>query len=196
MIAQTSTGSFRRWVRRLIWLALGLAILACIAIGLVWLHLENIVAEGKKQLAVAITEASAVDPRWRWEEIQEDLQPIPDEENSLHVMSQVADSLQGWNPALLALPEGGYVLEDWPPNRKLDEQRLSIISDAMKDREASMRLAISLKDFSRGRAIIKLTPDFINTELKHADNCRDILYYLDLHMELILNDRDQKKQSI
>jgi hypothetical protein len=189
MATEPAPPSRRRWLRWTIRIGLGLGFLVCVGVALVWFYLERIAAEGKKQLAAAIAETDALDPRWRWEEIQEDLQPIPDSENSMRVIRQVADSLQGWD-ATLTIENAGYdeyVLEAYPANRMLDDQRRSIIRKGLENRQASLSLAVSLKDFPRGRATIRLSPDIVLfLVLPHTHDCRAVTRLLELDIEQVL----------
>src|SRR2546421_12173139 len=103
MATEHASRGHRRWLRWTIRIGLGLGFLVCVGIALVWFYLERTAAEGKKQLATAIAETDALDPRWRWEEIQEDLPQIPDAENSMRVIHQAMDLLKGWNASSLVL---------------------------------------------------------------------------------------------
>src|SRR5712692_6474271 len=126
MLSFFPVGKWRQRLRWALWVAFGLVILIAIGAGLVWYSLERAAAEGKKELAAVIAETDVLDPRWRWEQIEEDQPAIPDAENSMRVISQVADSLQGWDPSTVTTPAGEYqeyVLDEYPANHVLDEQR-------------------------------------------------------------------------
>jgi hypothetical protein len=189
----SKVGKWRRRLRWAVWVALGLLILIAIGVGLAWYSLERTAAEGKKELAAVIAETDALDPRWRWEEIQEDLPSIPDAENSMRMIGQVADSLQGNDPLPLISPDGEHVLDDYPPNRQLDQERLKLIQDILNKQHHSLQLAITLKDMPRGRGALNVTPDFISTLLKHVTDCRPAFTLLELDAErMIYQHRSQE----
>src|SRR6266568_4360198 len=73
MPSLSKPGKWRRRLRWASWTALSLLILIGVGAGLLWYSLERTATEGKKLLAEAIAETDALDPRWRWEQIQEDL---------------------------------------------------------------------------------------------------------------------------
>src|SRR5713226_3595555 len=140
MPSLSKAGKWRRRLRWALWAALGFVVLIAIGAGLLWYSQERTAAEGKKLLAEAIAETDALDPRWRWEQIQEDLPPIPDNENSMRVITQVADSLQGNDPLPLIFPDGEHVLDDYPSNRQLDQERLKLVQDILNKQQLSLEL--------------------------------------------------------
>jgi hypothetical protein len=167
-------------------------------VALVWFYLERTAAEGKKQLAAAIAETDALDPRWRWEEIQEDLPSIPDGENSMRLIRQATDSLKGWNAGSLAsLSEDDFWedLEEWPENHKLDEKQLSLIRDILKERSDALLLAKSLKDYPRGQTHISLSRFLLDTSLEHAQDCRRLITLLELDIERLLQEGRPKETA-
>jgi len=189
MPSLSKVGKWRRRLQLVLWVALGFMILIAVGAGLTWYSLERTAAEGKKELAAAIAETDALDPRWRWEEIQEDLPPIPDSENSMRVISQLADSLKDWNPAELLLSDGNEVLEDWAANRQLDEEGITLIRDVREKRERSLALGISLRDYPHGRKTIELSPDLLNTSLEHAQHCRLVYSLMGVDIEELLSQK-------
>jgi hypothetical protein len=196
MASKSASGTWRRWLRWTIRIALVFGILICIAAALIWFYLERTAAEGRKKLAAAIAETDALDPRWRWEEIQEDLPPIPDAENSMRLIHQATDLLKGWNASSLLLESGNGLLDDmeeWPANRQLDEERLSLIRNALKEREDALALAKSLKDYPRGQTVIRLSPLLLDTSLKHAVDCRVLISLLELDIERMLHEGRPKE---
>src|SRR4051794_13470407 len=82
-----------RWVRRILFGTL--ALLISTAIGrLAWWHYTY--AQGQKELAAALAETEASDPRWRWEQIEEDRLKVPDAENSIFVLKKFEESSKDW----------------------------------------------------------------------------------------------------
>jgi hypothetical protein len=149
----------RRWLRWLVRVALGLLVLLALAVVSVWVRLAREASQGRKELAAVIAEIDEKDPRWRWEEIEEDRQPIPDAENSMLVVKKVRDSFGAWKPTELKLPDGQPVYRaDHPSNRRLDEQRLAVLRAELGQHEQTVALAATLKDRPRGRASVELTP--------------------------------------
>src|SRR5262245_30827069 len=71
-----------RWPRRVL---LGLLLLLCSLTAFAWSVLKREEQRGQRQLAAVLRETDEKDPRWRWQQIQEDLEPIPDDENSMRV---------------------------------------------------------------------------------------------------------------
>jgi hypothetical protein len=155
-----------------------------------WSKLGRTAAVGKKELAAAIAETDQLDPRWHWEEIEADRPAVPDAENSMRVIQELADSLNGWDATTLRLPDGEDFWSDEPApaNRQLDEERLVCLRKVLKTGERSLALAVSLKDFPHGRREIELTPDFVSTRLPHLDNCRSAYRLLELDIERLLDE--------
>jgi hypothetical protein len=155
-----------------------------------WWYLERTASEGREELAAAIAETDQLDPRWRWEQIDADRPAVPDADNSMRVIGELADSLGGWDPASLKLPDGEDLWSDEPApaNRPLDVERLAFIRRILTERECSLALAVSLKDFPRGRAEIELAPNYFSTLLKHAQDCRPAYRLLELDIERLVHE--------
>ena len=98
MATKSGSAIFQRRFRRFMWVAIGLLILISIGVGLFWFYLERTAADGRRKLAAAIAETDALDARWRWEEMQEDFAPIPDNENSMRLINKLAESLEDLIP--------------------------------------------------------------------------------------------------
>jgi hypothetical protein len=155
-----------------------------------WWYLERTAAEGREELAAVIAETDQLDPRWRWEQIDADRPAVADAENSMRVIRELADSLGGWDPASLKLPDGEDLWSDEPAqaNRQLDDERLALIRKTLKEKKRSLQLAVSLKDFPRGRAAVNLEPDVLSTLLKHAQDCRPPTWLLQMDIERLLHE--------
>lgn len=175
----------RSWFVRML-LAVGVLI-ALTVVG-AWVYLGGTAAEGRKELAAVIAETNKLDPRWRWSHIEEDRPAVPDAENSVRVIRELADSLGDWEPGSLRLPDGQELVQDGPANRRLDDERLSCLRDALQTREESVAQAVSLSGFPRGRADFQLAPDVLSTLVPHAQHCRHALALLTLDFERQLHD--------
>jgi hypothetical protein len=194
MFSERWTPRRRRWVRRIV---LGLLVLLGLG-GWGWWNLQRTAVEGKKELAAAIAETDKLDPRWHWEQIDADRPSMADAENSMRVIRELADSLGGWDPATLKLPDGEEFWSDEPApaNRQLDEDRLALLRKVLKERERNLALAVSLKDFSRGRAAINLEPDVLSTLLKHAQDCRAPIWLLQIDIERLLHEGRPQEAAV
>ncbi len=181
----SKVGKWRRRLRWVSWTALSLLILIGTGAGLLWYSLERTAAEGKKLLAEAIAETDGLDPRWRWEQIEEDLAPIPNAENSMRVIDQMVNSLESRSAPEFP-DEGQEILEDWPENRQLDEEKVASLRNFVNKREKSLKLGSSLKDFPRGRTVIELNPDLLSTPLQHPVDCRLSFWLLRFDSEELL----------
>jgi hypothetical protein len=114
-----------------------------------WAGRQRAAAAGREELAAAIAETDQLDPRWRWEQIEEDRPVVPDAENSIRVLRQLR-GVTDWPRPDRRSPAVREVLEDWPANRRLDGERLARMRDLLKTRERGLAQAASLKDFPRG----------------------------------------------
>jgi hypothetical protein len=162
-----------------------------------WWNLQRTAVEGKKELAAAIAETDQLDPRWHWEQIEADRPAVADADNSMRVIRELADSLGGWE-VTLELPDGEdfWGDEPAPANRQLDEERLALLRKTLKERERSLALAVSLKDFPRGREVIELAPDFVSTPRPHVQNCRPAYDLLKLDIELLLHEERPHEAAV
>jgi hypothetical protein len=161
-----------------------------------WIWWEYTRAQGEKELAAAITETGALDSRWRWEQIEEDREQVPDEENSILVMKRYYEALprnrpnepwNSWSADSLKMPNGEKLLPEASDNRRLDDDRLSKLMEELNKNETSLEIARSLKGYPRGRAIVQITPNVLDTRLPHVDWCRSASDMLVLDIEQLLH---------
>jgi hypothetical protein len=173
-----------RWVRRLLVGALALLIITAIG-RFAWWHYTY--AQGQKELAAAIAETEASDPRWRWEQIEEDWPEVPDAANSILLLNRFEESAQQWNTDSIGTPDGKKLLPDEINNRQLDEERLEILRVELAEHQPVVDLAISFKDYPRGRAKVVLETNPLNTTLPHVVKCRKAAFVLILDTERVLH---------
>jgi hypothetical protein len=184
----------RRWWWRIL---IGLFTLLVTTVIGRWVWWERTRAQGEEELAAAIAETEAVDPRWRWEQIEEDRPKVPDEENSILVLKRFDESMSAmdadqpgrrWDPVDLKLPNGEKLLPDLIDNHFLDDDRLKFLRKELKGHEASIELAAVAKDFPKGRAALHVKSNPFNTLLPHDVFCRNAGLVLVLDIERLLHE--------
>jgi hypothetical protein len=152
--------------------AVGLALLGW------WWRMETLARQGREELAAALAETDALDPRWRWEHIEEDRPPLPDQRNSVDVILQVAQLCQQGEPADL--------FHDEPANRLRDEVFLARLQEFLLTQEQATARAASLIDFPHGRATFPADGDSMTDPPPHVAACRLVAWLLQLNSERLL----------
>ena len=76
----------RRWVKRTL---LGLGLLLFIAAAVFLIRREIIFAQSEDELREAIAETERIDPHWRWDDLQANREPVPDEQNAVYQIAEV-----------------------------------------------------------------------------------------------------------
>lgn len=180
----------RRWFRRII---VGVVMFLVTTFVGRWIWWERTRAEGEKELAAALAETDALDPRWRWEQIEEDRPEIPDAENSIFIVKQIDQSKEKSDRGWTELPDGKQLLPVVNDNYRFDNERISFIRMKLNEHESIVQLARSLKDYPRGRARLDVQPVTINTSLAHTQACRVPAGILSLEIERLLHDRNVNK---
>jgi hypothetical protein len=173
------------WKRVL--LTLGLLLAA--SLGILLLVGMRTSSAGCFGLAEVIAETDRLDPRWRWEQIDEDRPMIPNVGNSVMRTRMVEQASAGWGRNDLQTADGKDLFEEWPANHRLDAERLAILRKAVEKQQRAIEIAVTLKDFPRGRAPLTLSPDAIGTLLPDAQRPRNVAHLLRLESEQLLHDR-------
>lgn len=177
----------RRWCWRIF---VSLLTLTVTTVAGRWVWWERTSARGEEELAAAIAETDALDPRWRWEQIEEDRPKIPDEQNSILVVRRFEASRNKWDPSGLKMPDGERLLPDLIDNRRLSDDRIALLLKELTDHKESVEVAVSLKDFPRGRAKLEIKPAVFDTLLRDTQACRMPAQVLSLDIERLLHDHD------
>jgi hypothetical protein len=153
-----------------------------------WLSLEASAAQGRRDLEVALAETDALDPRWRWEHLEEDRPDVPAERNSIPVVLKIDGLLAGLNHARDGLfPRGKNFPGDLPPNRLLDDASLAHLARILAPREPAIPLARSLRDFPEGHAPLTLRPGGV-TYPGHHYACEKAAWLLAIDCERLLGE--------
>lgn len=160
------------WPRRI---AVGL--LTCLAAITVAQYVQSRItaAKGREELAKVLAETTAKDPRWTWEQIHDDLPPIPEAENSMPVIRAAAKAIGEWGQNDTTLEDGEEALDlHLPANRRLADDRLAVVHRELARRESGLRLALKVKNLPRGRSAFELKANVLETLLPHVQPCREV----------------------
>jgi hypothetical protein len=153
--------------------------------------------------AEAVAQVDALDPDWRWEQIEEKRTKIPDEENSALVIVRLRDSgrLKEQNssgpafdcqpdpqsPAIdraeavpLPMPDEAFeraaqdMVADLPPEVRLDPVLARALTRELAKGRDGIAEAMKLADMPNGRHPLNMTPDFISTMLPTIQYSRTV----------------------
>jgi hypothetical protein len=171
-----------RWVLRI---GLGIVVAITLIILFQWWRLERIASAGRAALAGVIAQTDSLDPGWRWEALEDERPQIPESENSARVIRDATAASGKKILALKPFPGGDYLFAG-PANRRLDQERLAFIDEALKEQERPLALVVGLKGHPRGRTVINLAPDGISTLLPHVQNSRAVAELLAMDSERLL----------
>ncbi len=131
------------------------------------------------ELAAAIAEAEQHDPRWRFEQIVEDMPAVADADNPALVCARVD---------ALTRPAGGFdvgqknyhLFDELPPERQLNMPQAAVVRAALDKHPEAVKLARTLKDFpGEGRFPIKHSGDFLSTNIEPLQRCRGVMSLLE-----------------
>jgi hypothetical protein len=155
--------SLRRWLRRLIMLAMMGAVTIGSFVG--WHLYRRHVDAGRLQETIA--ELDARDPRWRLEHLEADRAVVPDAENSANVIRAVRAQI---SPRMVPPNEDAVDLQNLDPPTLLTDAQFREVIDLFESVESAVAPALSLESFARGRHPITYTADGISTLLRHVDD--------------------------
>jgi hypothetical protein len=186
---------FRRWVRRI---TLSLLCLLIVFVVSAWVYLRWSAALGKAELAEALAETEALDPRWRWEQIEEDWPTVADQENAAIVLGEVGKAAGDWphrNYFTLIVEEGTWPsgsairrnLPTVPANRQWDEERLDLVLNWLRDKAGAVKKATSLENFPKGRAPVAPSSDPEKTSMSLVSALEVTCDLLEMDVERLLH---------
>jgi hypothetical protein len=164
----------RRWLRRLlVTLLIFVGLPASYYFYARWsLHVET---------ARAIAETDALDPRWRFEDIEADRKVLPDEGNSYVQVVKVIRLLgRGGFGSPGANKHHLQVFGELPPTAELNVQQMEMIREAFEKCPNALVEARKLKDFPHGRFPITRDPSGIWALLPDQQEIRmvcDLLHH-------------------
>lgn len=170
----------RRWWHWPGRIAVGLVTcLAAVILGQ-YVQMRVTAARGREELVKVLAETAAKDPRWQWELIQDDLEPLPEADNSMRVILAVAREIGDWDSEDVLDPH-------LPANRRWTAERLTTLRRALGKREVGLKAALKIKDMPRGRAEV-VNSKALSVPLPHAGATRSIFTLFALDVERVLHD--------
>jgi hypothetical protein len=157
--AVTAPPRKRRWLRRLL-------VILLIFVGLPAGYYFYATWSLERELADAIAETDALDPRWRLEDIQADRKTYLDDDNSALLVAQ-------WNRLIGRSPAGhrdyDRVFNDLRAPVQLNTQQTALLREVFERYPKALDEARKLKDMKGGRFPITYTEDWINTPMSAVD---------------------------
>lgn len=152
-------------------------------------------AESDYEDAVQLTDQA--DPRWRWDELEQQRRVIPDEQNgATAVLAASKFFTPDWPKRRASLPEDA--VEDLPLFERLqaargskpDEQLIADIRAEVKMLAPAWQAAQPLLDRLTGRFPILWTQEWLDTPLPHLDACSNLVRFAQLKLLTQLIDGD------
>jgi hypothetical protein len=176
----------RRRMRWILLLVLPLLVLAA-PVGF-WQHNR---AEADRELAEAIAETDRLDPRWRFDDILADRQPIADAENAAIVVGKVGALLQPRGFGLREQDQRLFEKDSLSAVCRLIGPQIVALSVALQKHAEALKLARSLKDIrGEGRLAIEYAVVHIKTLYEPVHRCRAVMQMLQLDALLRAEEDD------
>lgn len=135
-----------------------------------------------RDLQSAIVEADRLDPGWRLADLEAARAEVPDEENAaLQVLAAKKLLPAGWFPRPVA---GILSLEDeltsLSPEIPLSREQAQRLRGELTKAAPALAAARPLADMSRGRYILKWSPDAVSMRMDHLQEARELAQLLRL----------------
>jgi competence protein ComGC len=142
-----------------------------------------------RELAEAIAEIEATDPRWQFDQIVEDRPNIPDVENPAVVVGKVETLLRGVGDIIGQ--ENYNLFDDLPPLHQLNGRQGAVLRRALAKHEEALKLGRTLKRFQgEGQFPIRFVPDVFNVDLDPLQRSRSVARLLQFDAILRAEDDD------
>jgi hypothetical protein len=164
-------------MRRLYWLLGGVLAVAAAAVGM-FAYFDYAT---QRALREAVAEADALDPGWRFEDMEAAREVVPDAENGAILVRTVPTLMPGrWlipAPGTIGLEER---LAELAPQQRPTEADVDELCAELAKVEAAVAKARELADRPRGRHRVAWSADLIGTLIPHIDDTRNVLRVLTL----------------
>lgn len=156
----------RRWLRRLL---VALLILVGLPTGYYFYANWSL----QSDIAQAIAETDALDPRWRYEDMEADSKTYPDAENSaLHILKVKRLIGRGAWPS--SQKDYGPIFDQLPATARLNSQQIELLRECFDKIPEGLIEARKLKDMPHGRIPVAWDPSGIWVMLPDHQDVRII----------------------
>jgi hypothetical protein len=178
----------RRWWRRIL---VGVILLLVIGIAGYFIDRELTFAANEKLLAKVLAETDALDPGWRWEEIEAKREQVPDGENAAIVIQRTNDLLgPKWSQIQQAVPVQVPMVST---RDHLDEDSLEKMRSLLKEFRPAVDESLPLARYTRARYPIVLLPVVVNTRVDLIQKTRNLAYLHAMRLRVALVDHRPKE---
>jgi hypothetical protein len=178
---------FRRlWLKRLL---VAVIVLGAVPLGGYLGLREHFFSVNERELSEAIAATDALDPGWRWDDIQAARPALPDNQNAVHQVREVTRLLNGsppWVPTMNSATLGhADYFSSISANRLLAESDLVALREWVEKNEPAIRAARELGCFPNGRFPIELGTNPLRTAFPDIQPWRESLSVLALDAEYL-----------
>lgn len=144
-----------------------------------------------RELEQAIAEADRLDPRWRFDDIQADRRPVPEERNSARIVAKV-NGLLGPPGFDLGGQKNYELFDGLPPPALLNFQQEAVLREALAKHPQALEEARKLKDFPEGRYAIQYNRNLFGMNLEPIHRARTVMSLLQHDAMLRSHDEDDR----
>jgi hypothetical protein len=167
--------SRRPWRRRLFWLGLILA-LAVLIIAVPVGYFRWCWHNAEQDLQTAVAELDALEPGWKFLELESKRENIPDEQNgALCVQAARAKMPSSW-PEHNFLDAYDKAFADLKPNVQLNDSQVTLLRNELSRQEEALSEVRRLPDLEYGRNDVPYREVLFKTPFRHLQPTREIAH--------------------
>ena len=173
----------RTWIRQAVLWGVGAFVLILGIVVGTSLYLSG---NNRVRLEEALSRLDRDDPNWRLEDLYKDVPPVPDAENSVVVLRQIAAQ----KPANWPAAEVQTKIDNLEPPRQLRPDQAILLKKEMERSPATTALIRKLVDHPRGFTKIVWTADVVGSNFPMLTETREIAEIARFDVLLRIHERD------